>query len=332
MRQIAPWALLVVLLVGVGVGAVVGQAQAPGQTPTQWVDGVLAATKAAGTARITFSEVSTSSNPAMRGSSTGGGVVDFRSESIRTTEVSFDSQSSSTDGGPVHTSLVRNVDETIDIGKLSWQLLGGTWTKTSRLRSAGDRIGWLDSLGPFALGDIGAPIEDLEDLGPALVRGVATTRFLLTASVPPSCQAAVRAAVAAGTYIGPTTLWVDSQGRLVQARSALHLNLRPLKSVEERINKLEEKSQKQFEKEFPGAPKLPTLTIPSGVEVYVFTLHLADFGAPVHITAPVITRQRGSQFGASTNVQMQEVPVEGVGSATAQSHGCGSSQLANPEP
>ncbi len=329
MRQIAPWALLVVLLVGVGVGAVVGQAQAPGQTPTQWVDGVLAATKAAGTARMTFSIVSTSSDPALRDSSRGSGVVDFRAGSARSTEVSFGSESSSTDGVPVHTSVVRNVNETIDIGKFSWQLADGSWTKTPRLRSAEDPLGLEDALGPFTLGSVGGgePVVDTQDEGQTSVGGVAVTRYVLTVSAPPSCRAAVRAAVAAGTYIDPTTLWVDTQGRLVQARSALHLNLRPPKSVEEKINKLEEKSQKQFEKEFPGAPKLPTFTIPSGVVVFVLTLHLADFGAPVHITAPVITRQPGSQSGASTNVQMQEVPIEGVGGAAPQSHGCGTSQL-----
>ena len=250
MRQIAPWALLVVLLVGVGVGAVVGQAQAPGQTPTQWVDGVLAATKVAGTARITFSEVSTSSNPAMRGSSTGSGVVDFRTGSSRVTEVSFSSQSSSTDGGPVHSSLVRDVQETIDIGKSSFENDLGFWTKTAREGSAGDPLGLLDALGPLTFGEIGAgtPVARLDDLGTASLGGVATTRYLVAASVPPSCEEAVRASTAAGLYFDPTTLWVDHQGRLVQARSALHFDLKFTQLLRQQLQKLEEKSQTTFEK------------------------------------------------------------------------------------
>ncbi len=327
MRHIAPWALLVVLLAGVAVGAAVGQVHAPGQTPTQLVGGVLAATKAAGTARITFSAVSTSADPVLRGSSTGRGVVDFRTGSVRVTEASISSQSSSTDGGPVHTSLSRDVEETVDIGQSSYQRDFGSWSKSPRSTIGGDPLGLQDAVGPFPFGEIGAGtrIAHLRDLGPASVGGVATTRYLVTASVPPSCQAALRAATAAGTYMGPTTLWVDHQGRLVQTRSALHFNLSSLKSLLEKAQKLEAKSQKAFEKGTPRAlqnqlpGQSPTLTFPSGAEVIVSTLHLGDFGAPVRITAPAVTQQ-------SHSFSLFQVGVKGVGRTTGTTQTCGSSQ------
>ncbi len=206
MPRVVPWALLLALLVGVCVGAVVGQVQTPGQTPTQWVDGVLAATNAAGTARITYVSALTSSTPAQQSSTTGSGVVDFRTGSIRVTEVSRSYESSSTDGGPLHTSLVRDVDETIDIGKSSFENDFGSWTKTARGTSAGDPLGLDDALGPFTLGPIGGgePVTGVEDLGPAIVGGVATTRYLVTTRVP-TCAAA-QAALNAGNYWRPTSL------------------------------------------------------------------------------------------------------------------------------
>ncbi len=291
MRRIVPWALLLALLVGVGVGAVVGQVQTPGQTPTQWVDGELAATKAAGTARITYVSAATSSNPAQQSSATGSGAVDFRTGSVRVTEVSHSYQSSSSDGGPVRTSLVRDVDETIDIGRTSYQNTLGSWMKTARVASAGDPLGLDDALGPFALGPIGGgePVASVEDLGAATVGGVATTRFLVTTSLP-SCIAA-QAAFQHENYWRPTTLWVDSQGRLVQARSALHLDLKFPRSLQEQFLKQEEKALQKLPSSLRNLtpPAMLLKPIQIGPEVIVVTVHLADFGEPVHITAPAIT-------------------------------------------
>ena len=243
MRRIVPWALLIALLVGVGVGAVVGQAQTPGQTPTQWVDGVLAATKAAGTARITYVSELTSATPAQQSSTTGSGVVDFRTGSVKVTEVSRSYQSSSTDGGPCE-DLVgarrRRDDRYREVvvpegpsgpGRRPRErpapaIRWGSTTRSARSRSARSAVGsqWRAS----------------RTSEPATVGGVATTRYLVTTRLP-SCTA-VQAAFEAGNYWRPTTLWVDSQGRLVQARSALHLDLKIPQSLQEELLKQEEKA------------------------------------------------------------------------------------------
>jgi hypothetical protein len=225
----------------------------------------------------------------------------------------------------MHTSFVRDVQETVDIGKSSWQRVFGSWSKTERSTSGGDPLGLQDALGPLTLGEIGAgtPVARLDDLGPASLGGVATTRYLVGASVPPSCQAAVRAATAAGIYFDPTTLWVDQHGRLVQARSALHFDLKFTQSMRQQLQKLEEKSQKTFDKGNPGAkqnqlPSLSPLTFPSGAEVIVSTLHLSDFGAPVRIKAPVVTQQPHS-------VTLFQIGITGVERVKQGPQTCGSS-------
>jgi hypothetical protein len=323
MRRVVPWALLIALLVGVGVGAVVGQVQAPGQTPTQWVGGVLATTKAAGTARITYVSKLTSATPAQQSSTTGSGVVDFRTGSVKFTEVSRSYETSSTDGGPSKTSLVRDVDETIEIGKSSYQKDFGSWTKTARETSAGDPPGLDDALGPFTLGPIGGgqPVAGVEDLGPATVGGVATTRYLVTMRLP-SC-AAVQAAFEAGNYWRPTTLWVDSQGRLVQVRSAMHLDLKIPQSLQEELLKQEEKALQKAPSPLRNLtpPALLKSPIQIGPEVIIVTLHLTDLGAPVHITAPVITSGSAS-FSTSQSMLSKTVLTGGGGRVAARSHTC----------
>ncbi len=197
----------------------------------------------------------------------------------------------------MRTSLVRDVDETIDIGKSSYEKDFGSWTKTSRGTSADDPLGLDDALGPFTLGPIGGgePVMGVEDLGPATVGGVATTRYLVTTRAP-SCAAA-QAALQAGNYWRPTTLWVDSQGRLVRAKAAIHIDLKIPQSLQEKLLKQEEKALQKQQKalKLPSSlrsltpPAIPARPIQIGPEVIVVTLHLSELGVPVRIAAPAIT-------------------------------------------
>jgi hypothetical protein len=92
-RRAVPWALVGLLGIGVALGAALGATESPSTvlvqavSPTQaeWVAHVLATTRAAGTAHLTFNEVTSSANPDLRGSSSGSGTVNFAVGTVRTT-------------------------------------------------------------------------------------------------------------------------------------------------------------------------------------------------------------------------------------------------------
>lgn len=104
MRRSAPWALLLLIALGVGLGAALGAAGSPGTagpSGEQWVARVLAATKAAGTAHLDDTQVSTSPDPDLRGSSAGTGAIDFATGSFQIT-ADHEMEWSSDSGGPIH--------------------------------------------------------------------------------------------------------------------------------------------------------------------------------------------------------------------------------------
>ena len=333
-RRLTPWILLGLLTLAAVAAASIGQVHSPSAesspptgAPDQWVAALLATTKASGTAHVTYTERTESPNPALRGLSTAHGVIDFRNGDTRTTSVSTSVEYSSTDGGPQKRSVVRDVDETIDIGKASWQRFGGSWTKLPRTSGADDPLDLEDFGGLLpvdARGD-GAQVAGVQDLGPAAVGGVATTRYLVTASAPKSCAAAARAATAAGDFVGPTTLWVDGAGRLVQARTEVHVDLTFSRSMQQQLAKLQAKSQEKIEKEHPGTPvppSLPALALPTGAQVIVSTSHFADFGAPVRITAPSTTPQPG--ITGAHSFKLLQVGGSAVGIGRSARHCSGS--------
>lgn len=294
MRRVLPWALLVVLLVGAGVGAVVGQAATrPGPAPAaaQWIAGVVATTRAAGTAHFTDTSWTTSRVPALRGSSSGSGVVDFATGSVSATDVSHSYELSSTDGGPMRGSVVRNVTAVIAIGRSAWERLGGSWAKSARLRPGDDPLDLVDAPGASVALDAisgAGPVVGIRPLGPATVGGVATTRYLVVRARPTPCDAAQAAALKDFT-IGSTTLWVDGAGRLVQVQNALHIDITPP----------------------PPALHAYSSGFPTGAEVITTTVRLGDFGAPVHITAPATTSQPFHIFG-----------ISGSGRVVSHAHTC----------
>ena len=90
MRRLLPWLLVGLVGAGGAIGAalgITGHAGSPDTTPAQWVADVMSATKAAGTARVQYAEVTTSANPDLRGSATGSGVIGFSAQAVHVTEV-----------------------------------------------------------------------------------------------------------------------------------------------------------------------------------------------------------------------------------------------------
>jgi hypothetical protein len=315
-RRAVPWALLGLLLVAAVVAAVIGQVQTPGQTSAQWVAGVLATTRAAGTAHFTIDSHETSQVASLRGSSSESGVVDFATGNDRDTEVSRSEQWSSTDGGPTHVSLVRQVDKTVDLGKWTYDNAFGSWMRTPRDRRLDDSLGIADGSDvlflPLSGDDLGFR---LQNAGPATVGGVATTRYVVTPVLPPSCVDIEREAARVGDETLPTSLWVDGAGRLVQARSSIRLNWTALMKSAERQLEAEQKkvpSSLQSQSLLSDAPR--------GKEVIVTTLHLTDFGLPVRITAPAVLRQPGSSTTFSVGVK--GLKTTGSGRAVARARSC----------
>src|SRR5271168_4969549 len=105
MRRLAPWLLLAVLVAGTAAAAALGIAQKPSSptsTASQWVAGVLASTERAASAHFSYTHVTSSPNPDLRGSLSGHGVVDFTTSDVRVTEVDHDITFTSTGKQPLH--------------------------------------------------------------------------------------------------------------------------------------------------------------------------------------------------------------------------------------
>ena len=130
------------------------------------------------------------------------------------------------------------------------------------------------------------PVTSTRSLGPATVNGLATTWYVVTYGAPELCasgsanlvvptrgggsQGSIAHAVKAiEPSIGPTTFWIDGQGRLVQVRASTFTSAHDLKSLG---------------------------TTYTASQTNVTTLTFSDFGAPVHIVAPDFTGPRPRSF------------------------------------
>jgi hypothetical protein len=267
--------LLLLVGIGAGSGAALGQANAPGTTgasPTQWVAGVLAATKAAGTAQLQFTEVTASSNPDLRGSSTGSGVVDFAAGTFRVSDIAhqFDWTIGST--GRVLTHPETFGQKEIAIGPAVYQSIGADSPLSGWIREPTPRddsaIG-LGSADGFAdpLLSLTAPyrVRSVRDLGRASLGGTDATRYLVESRLQVHCP---KSDTAMRQPMQRTTLWIDGQGRLVQARSTSYSN--------GKIPAAYLKRNPQFAEE------------PTGASTSVTTLRLSAFGQPVRVAAPAV--------------------------------------------
>lgn len=294
MRRLAPWLLLSLLVVGTAGSAALGIVQKPSSSSTsnasQWVAGVLASTERAGSAHFSYTHVTSSPNPELRGSLSGHGVVDFTTGDVRVTEVDHDITFTSTGKQPLHPVPSTSTEDAIVIGGTVYQanpIPGITFTTKYRvlpfpvlprsqrgLSLALNASVALDALsGPYA-------VSSVTDLGPADVDGLATSQYEV--KYAPLHVCAPHQAPQVLTQRS-SRVWLDDADRIVRVRSTSYYNDRLPKSV-------------KIPTAFAGFPTGPVTT--------VSTLTFSEFGAPVSVAAPPATAvvpEGSSSFGTATS-------------------------------
>jgi hypothetical protein len=262
MRRSVPWAL--VGLVGVAglVGAWFGVANQPSTPSTQLgMSEVIAATRAAGTARFAYSSVAVSRNPLLRSVSIGSGAVDFRSGSVATVEGSSSRGISQDGNAPSRqvTQTMLNREIWVDHTFYTQLGVGGQhfavgWIKAKLPAGFSGLLGMFDAVTPigFLDGELGVRGTKVELLRSDILGGEATTKYRV---VVPTCSTAPTTG-SPQKVLGSIDLWLDGEGRLVQVRDVLHTT----------------------DPVDPFAGRLTTIS----------TARLFDFGAPVTISAPKV--------------------------------------------
>ena len=306
MRRFLPWALLGLLTVGVAAGAAVGQVQSPGVTPAQWVDNVFAATAASGSAHLRFTSLTTTPDTVPLHTSIGGtGVVDFVTGSYQLTQRIGETVVPSVIG---HTSPPRS--QTFEIRMIAigqnvytefgypspLRLPSTGWSKSRLPRNVNEGLGLGgDGGGALALSGLFTDVTSVRVLGPGNVDGVAATRYSVTSAPLYVCDGHRTLSV---QRVGPTTVWVDAQGRLLQARSLQSFGGGATSSG-------------------PVKPKRSSNGISSvagiapGAETTSTSLTLSDFGAPVSVTAPPLSRDHGSSVSIALQSKATDKPCDG---------------------
>jgi hypothetical protein len=217
MRRGLPFVLVGLVAVATGIGAWLGVSSAPAGGPAQaWVAQVLATTQAAGTVRFTYTSVTTSSHSLLQSSASGSGALDFADDAARATEIQGHNGLSSSQirlGRTVYMGITvpgQPHDRWFDFGQpshIDQGLLGLEFTNAS-----GALAGFY---GPYHA-------VRVEDLGAAVVDGIPVTGYRVISG--PICSSS-RSGPPSDTA-GPTDLWVDGVGRLVQVRSTSSLSVR----------------------------------------------------------------------------------------------------------
>jgi hypothetical protein len=293
MRRLAPWLLLSLLVVGTVAAAALGIAQKPSSsstsTPSQWVAGVLASTERAGSAHFSYTHVTSSPNPELRGSLSGHGVVDFTTGNVRVSEVDHDITFSASGNQPLHPVSSTSTDDAIVIGETIYQenpIPGLAYTTKYRvlpftalprsqrgLSLALNASVALDPLrGPYA-------VASVTDLGPAEVDGAPTSQYEIEYAPLHVCLPHQARQVVTQR---PSRVWVDGAGRLVRVRSTLY-----------------------FSDRLPRSAKVPAAfaALPRGPVTTVATLTFSELGAPVRVAAPpasAIVSGGSTSFGTAT--------------------------------
>lgn len=272
-RRLIPWLLLSLLLLGAAAGTALGTAQkSTSATPSQWVADVLAATEKAGRAHFSYTHVTSSPDPELRGTLSGYGVVDFTTGDVRVTEIDRDITFTSTGKQPLHPVHSTTTEDAIVIGGTVYQanpIPGVAFAEKYRVLAfpallpsqRGLSLALNAAVALDALHETYA-VASLTDLGPAEVDGVATTQYEV--GYAPLHVCAPHQAPQTLTQ-HPSSVWIDSAGRLVQVRSTLYFNGR-----------------------LPDRGKLPAALagFPQGPTTTIATLTFSEFGEPVHVAAP----------------------------------------------
>jgi hypothetical protein len=273
MRRALPWSLLALVGLGSGLGAFAGVSSAPGSSASAWVINVLRTTASAGTAHFDYSQITTSANPAERDDSVGSGQVNFTTGSVRTTAIEHDTQATGGSSGSTQEVLTTQKQLEINIGSTLYStvLINGhaaPWFKVNGWHDA--RVGFglvaAPNAGAAFDGLVGGqtPVAQVREIGATTLNGEATTRYQVTDAPPQICPSARKSALTEAQ--GPTTVWIDAKGRLVQVQVSIH-----------------------FKGHIPARElaKLPAearaFANPSTTTT---TFRLTDFGAPVHIAPP----------------------------------------------
>jgi hypothetical protein len=262
MRRGLPFALVGLVAIATGIGAWLGLSAAPIGGPAQaWVAQVLATTQAAGTVRFTYTSLTTSSNPNLQSSASGSGAVDFASNSARATEIDTHSASSN--------SVIR-------LGRALYVDIAPPGQPHDRWISMGRPPGGDQGELGLAFTNAGAALSAfsglfhavrVEDLGSNVVDGVPATGYRVISE--PVC-ASLRSGHLSDTT-GPTELWVDGDGRLVQVRSTFSLSMEEPTST-------------------PSAGEHP-----EGTATTTDVIRFSGYGDPVTITAPPLPLHPAAQ-------------------------------------
>ncbi len=225
MRRLVPWALVGLIGLGAILGAALGAAGSPGPpgpSPQQWIAGVVATTRAAGTAQLGSSIIVTSPDSALRSWAKGAGAVDFATAKLPgeddeppdRVELGFEWAAP-----PPHTDDDRRRDRHRE-GRLpepqSSRLPGLLDERAgpAQFRRARARFGRRSSVLSFRPSVVPSPLSG--SLHSDRLRSTMRRRRATSSRVSsrPDCPTA-----------GPpqlrrdrTTVWVDGRGRLVQVR------------------------------------------------------------------------------------------------------------------
>ena len=283
-----PWVLLSLLALGTAAGAALGIAahRTSPESPAQWVAGVLATTEHEGSARFTYTQITSSPNPELRGTLSGSGVVNFAKGDARATEVDHDITFSSTNNQPLRPVHSTNIEKAIVVGGTTYEanpILGLPFTARysvlpfPKLPPSQQGLG-LALNASVALDDLHGPnaVAAVRALGPAEVHGVATTQYEVTYAPFHAC--APHQAPVAVRHL-PTRLWVDDTGRLVQVRGMSY-----------------------FSGQLPKNEKIPAAfkDIPHGPTTSVATLTFSAIGQPVHVVAPPASAIASGEHSVAT--------------------------------
>ncbi len=274
MRRLVPWALITLALAGAGLGTGLGLAGTTASgTPGRAGSGagapallqqVLAATRAAGSARFTYSSVTQSRDPLLRAAATGTGEVDFRNDDVALTVVEHLHRPSGTPSNARHGQPVTVATDEVRIGPSEYVRLSdpalpaplrsrAPWLEVSNPSAPGALGGLEQTVTTLALGLFEPPFTGIHVVRLGQVAGGRTTEYALDAACP-----------AAGGHAGltvprlSTDIWVDSSNRLVQAQSTVHLP--------------------------PTAPRAAAFG--GRPATTVSTLRFGEFGKPVRVVTP----------------------------------------------
>jgi hypothetical protein len=303
-----PWVLVGLVAVAGSAGALVGIAnQQQVQSAQLSMSAIASGTRAAGTARFTYSAITSSPNPLLRSTTYGRGTVDFKTQSLATVERYRETSLESSGSGPSQPTTQTTVNSQIWIGTTNYNNFNtvGFGSDDSWMNNGSSPVNTLGTFGIFSnVGPIGALAEEASipggkvvDLGSEVLGDTFTTRYRL---VVPTCD--VPETGFPQIVFNPTDIWIDGQGRLVQARSVLRItwpkNFRLPKSI---LN---------------AVPQAQALAAPgpfAGQSTTISSIRLFDFGAPVAISAPDTVDSTASG-GAIGNIAVQK---------TQSRNGCG---------